>query len=113
MSPQELSLSLFSLSREVDNFKTSGTQEVFKVEHCSPKLHMHSCALLSDYFPLWGAEFNIHLCLGLVLKLHLHCHFEEEVFCKGAEISDPALSSFLEEARMVWGTSMYIKFNLC
>lgn len=77
MSPQKLSLSLFSLSREVDNFKTSGTQAVFNVKHYAPKLHMHLYALSSDYFPLLCAEFNIHLCLGLVLKLHLHCHFEE------------------------------------
>lgn len=74
MSPQKLSLSLFSLSREVDNFTTSGTQEVFKVEHYSPKLHIHHYALLSEHFPLLCTEFNIHLCLGLALKLHLHCH---------------------------------------
>lgn len=101
MSPQKLPLSLFSLSREVDNFKTSGTQEVFEVEHYSPKLHMHHYALLSDYFPLLCTELNIHLCLCLVLTLHLHCHFEEKGSCKGTEISAPALSSSLEEARIV------------
>lgn len=68
MNLQKLPLSLFSLSREVDNFKTSGTQEVFEVEHYSPKLHVHYYALLSDYFPLC-AQNSTFLCV-YVLYLH-------------------------------------------